>query len=120
MTGGEGLQGAARGYLVRLQVADEVPVYVGRQLRRLVQQLLHVVLPEDAVAAVVRRLQREQRVRPCHVVHSDAGCAGRCLHVCSGLQLRHGDQTNAAAGRGGSGIDAGDGRLREGGEGEGA
>ena len=53
-------------HLVRLQVPDETPADVGRQFRRLIQQLLHVVLPEHSVAAVVRSLLHS-KASQCHL-----------------------------------------------------
>mmetsp|Transcript_1815 Transcript_1815/g.4960 ORF Transcript_1815/g.4960 Transcript_1815/m.4960 type:complete len:213 (+) Transcript_1815:1488-2126(+) len=48
--------------LVRLQVAYEVPVDVLRGRRRLLDDLLHVVLPKVAVALVVRLQHHLQRL----------------------------------------------------------
>ena len=55
--------GAGGTHFVRLQVPDKMPLYVRRQLRRFIQQLLHIVFAENSVPAVVRRLQTARAVK---------------------------------------------------------
>jgi hypothetical protein len=76
-------------------VADKMPVDISGQLRRLVEQLLHVVLSEHTMPAVVSALQ-EKRLGACNerriicAVSSDSVMIRSGAHTCTsaaGLSL---------------------------------
>ena len=83
-------------------MADKMPLDINGQLRCLVEQLLHVVLPEHTMPAVVSAL-REKMLGACterrmkRAVGSDS-MRGAHLHVGGRLELGDRHQPHAAAG----------------------